>query len=144
MYDGIPLRLPHQIRRPAATAARAGVPAAEPDRGGPVTLLQVRVAEDERGPVLVLSGEADLTTLDQLNGALDAQIWAGARLLTVDLSGLTYADSASIAALLLAARTLRGQGGELELLHPQPIVARVLSLTGVDQAMTVRGAPERW
>ncbi len=105
-----------------------------------MTLLEACVTDGQYGPVLVLSGQADLTTLAQLNSALDAQIWAGPRLLTVDLSRLTYADSASIAALTLAARTLRGQGGELELLHPQATVARILSLTGVDQVVTIRGA----
>jgi anti-sigma B factor antagonist len=107
-----------------------------------VPLLEVSVSDGDNGPVLALSGEADLTTLRQLNSALDEQIWAGPRLLTVDLSRLRYADSATIAALVHAARTLRGQGGELELLRPQSAVARVLSLTGVDQALTVRGETE--
>ena len=87
---------------------------------------------------MVLSGEADLTTLDQLNSALNKQIWAGVRLLTVDLFHLRFADSATIAALALAARTLTAQGGQLELLRPQPAVARVLQLMGVDQAVTVK------
>jgi anti-sigma B factor antagonist len=107
-----------------------------------VPLLEVSVTDGQYGPVLALSGEADLTTLGQLNSALDEQIWAGVRLLTVDLSRLRYADSASIAALVQAARTLRGQGGDLELLRPQPSVTRILSLTGVDQALVIRGEGE--
>jgi anti-sigma B factor antagonist len=104
-----------------------------------VTLLQVSVADGEDGPLLVLSGEADLTTLGQLNSALAAQLHDGTGRLTVDLSGLRYADSASITALVRADRALRAKGGELELLHPQPAVARILSLTGVDQLVVVRG-----
>jgi anti-sigma B factor antagonist len=104
-------------------------------------LLQVSLTEAASGPLVVLSGEADLTTLAELNRALDEQIRAGARLVTVDLSGLRFADSASVVALAHAARALRNRGGDLELLHPQEAVARVLSLTGVDQALTVRGAP---
>jgi anti-anti-sigma regulatory factor len=34
------------------------------------------------------------------------------------------------------------QGGEMVLLSPQPIVARVLSLMGADQMITVRLGPE--
>lgn len=105
---------------------------------GVVDPLDISVADGESGPVVILSGEADLTTLDQLNSALDAQVWTGVRVLTVDLSRLRFADSASVAALMLTARTLRDQGGQLELLHPQPAVARVLELMGVDQALTVR------
>lgn len=108
------------------------------DQGDAVTLLQVCVSDSEYGPVLGLSGEADLTTLGQLTSALEAQIWAGTRLLTVDLSRLRYADSASIAAFVQAARSLRDQGGELELLRPQRAIARILALTGVDKILTVR------
>jgi anti-sigma B factor antagonist len=108
-----------------------------------VNLLDVFVTETESGPVVALSGEADLTTLDQLNGTLNAQIRGGARLVTVDLSRLRFADSASITALGQAARALRSHGGDLELLNPQPAIARVLKLTGVDQSLTVREAPQR-
>lgn len=117
-------------------------PLPELDQGGDVTLLDVCVADGENGPTLVLSGEADLTTLGQLNCVLEELIWTGTRLLTVDLSRLRYADSASIAALVQADRTLRGQGGQLEVLSPQQTVARVLNLTGVDQILTVRDMME--
>lgn len=91
--------------------------------------------------MLVLAGEADVTTLAQLNSALDTQVQTGVRLLTVDLSRLRFADSATVAALVLTARSLRDQGGQLEVLHPQPAVARILELTGADQILAVRGEP---
>lgn len=40
--------------------------------------------------------------------------------------------------LVLADRTLKQRGGGLALTHPQPVVARALSLLGVDQAIEVR------
>jgi anti-anti-sigma regulatory factor len=43
-----------------------------------------------------------------------------------------------IRALVLADRTLKQRGGGLALTHPQPVVARALSLLGVDQAIEVR------
>ena len=138
MFNSTSMRLRNHFRWPLAALAPARVPAVEAAQGGAVSLLHVSLNEGEHGPVLALSGEADLTTLGELNGALEEQIRAAARLLTVDLSMLRYADSASIAALVRAARTLREQGGELELLHPQQAVARILSLTGVDQVVTIR------
>lgn len=139
MFNSTSALLRNNVLRSLAVSARAGVSAAaEAAQGGTVSLLHVSVTEGEHGPVLALSGEADLTTLGQLNGALEEQIWTEARFLTVDMSMLRYADSASIAALVRAARTLREQGGELQLLHPQPAVARILSLTGVDQVVTIR------
>jgi len=103
-----------------------------------VGLLEISVAAGEAGPVLKLSGEADLTTVAELTGALSAQLAAGARHLTVDLSRLRFADSAVIRELVLAGRRLKGRCGGLALVHPQPVVARALSLLGVDQAIEIR------
>jgi anti-sigma B factor antagonist len=100
--------------------------------------LGIRVAAGESGPVLVLSGEADITTLAQLESALSAQLAAGAGALTVDLSGLGFADSATIGALVRAARTLRSQGRRLDLASPQPALARMLALLGVDEVVPIR------
>ena len=101
-------------------------------------LLEISVAVGETGSVLMLSGEADLTTAAELTDALTAQLATGARHLTVDLSRLRFADSAVIRALVLADRTLKNRGGGLALAYPQPGVARALSLLGVDQAIEVR------
>jgi anti-sigma B factor antagonist len=103
-----------------------------------VGLLEISVAAGEAGPVLTLSGEADLTTVAELTDALSAELAAGARHLTVDLSRLRFADSAVIRELVLADRRLKDRGGGLVLAHPQPVVARGLSLLGVDQAIEVR------
>jgi anti-anti-sigma factor len=101
-------------------------------------LLDISVAAGEAGPVLTLSGEADLTTVAELTEALTAQLANAASHLTVDLSRLRFADSAVIRALVLADRTLKKRGGGLTLAYPQPVVARVLSLLGVDQAIEIR------
>ena len=103
-----------------------------------VVQLEISVAAGESGPVLTLTGEADLTTAAALSTALTAQISGGAQHLTVDLSGLRFADSATISALVVAHHTLKDRGGNLVLLRPQPAVAKVLSLLGVDQVLVVR------
>jgi anti-sigma B factor antagonist len=95
-------------------------------------------AAGESGPVIVLSGEADLTVVPVLEEVLGTQVASGVPLVTVDLSGLTFADSAAIAVLVRASRALHERGGVLELVHPRPAVARTLALLGVDQALTVR------
>jgi anti-anti-sigma factor len=118
-------------------------PAAMPDSSGAgqdsaVTLLDIHVAAGDAGPVVMLSGEADVTTLGQLEDVLNAQLAAGARTLTVDLSELRFADSATIGALVRAARTLKAGGGRLDLTNPQPALAQMLALLGVDEVLTVR------
>jgi anti-anti-sigma factor len=109
------------------------------DRAAGHGTLTARVAAGESGPVIVLSGEADLTTAGELSALISAQLAGGVRQLTIDVSDLWFADSASIRTLLLAARTLRERGGSLVLLRPQQPVARVLALTGAEQMFTIRG-----
>lgn len=103
-----------------------------------VSLLGIAVESQQFSVVMRLSGEADLSTLGQLRDALNDQISGGARQLTIDLSGLRFADSSSIRALTDAHLALRAQGGTLELAAPQPNVARILVLLGIDQVLTVR------
>jgi anti-anti-sigma factor len=103
-----------------------------------VSPLQILVTAGQDTPVLKLSGEMDMESVPALSDALDTQLSGGTRQLTADLSGLRFADSASLRQLLLAARTLRKRGGDLILLNPQPSIARILDLTGIDQLVTVR------
>jgi anti-sigma B factor antagonist len=101
-------------------------------------MLEITVAAGAAGPVLTLSGETDLGSATALSQALTAQLSGGARHLTVDAAGLAFADSASVRALVLAGVTLKERGGVLVLAHPRPAVARVLSLMGADQVLTIR------
>ena len=85
--------------------------------------LRVSASAGPDGPVVVLSGEADPTTATVLREMLAAQLDTGARLVTVDASGLSFLDSASVRVLVLAARALQGRHGRLVLARPQPIGA---------------------
>lgn len=108
--------------------------------------LTASVAAGESGPVIVLAGEADLNSAGHLAELISAQVARGTRQLTVDVSGLRFADSATVRTLALAAKTLRQRGGSVVLLDPQQPVARILALTGADQVFTIRaeavGQPE--
>jgi anti-anti-sigma factor len=103
-----------------------------------VSLLEIAVEAGTSGPVVRLSGESDLSTAAQLRDAIAAQIAGGARHLVIDLSGLLFADSATINVFTGAHLALSDAGGTLELLGPQPAVARTMSLLGVDQVIAVR------
>ena len=103
-----------------------------------MSMLHGTVTAGPSGPVIVLAGEADLTTAAELNQLLAAHLDGGTTRLTVDLSGLRFADSAAIMELIHAHRAITQRGGNLEPTRPQPVVAKALSLLGVDQILTVR------
>jgi anti-anti-sigma factor len=106
-----------------------------------VTELSVSVsAEDREGgscTVVRLVGEADVTT-EALAEVLNAEAAKKPRLLLVDLSGLTFIDSAALHEVVRASRKVRADGGELALADPTPPVARILQLTALDQVIPVR------
>ena len=107
-------------------------------RGDPVAALRTSASAGADGPIVALSGEADATTATELRETLATQLGTGARLLTVDASGLSFLDSASLRVLILAARALRGRHGRLVFARPQPLVARLLEITGADRLLEVQ------
>ncbi len=107
-----------------------------------MSTLRASVTAGQSGPVVVLSGEADLSTAAQLSDLITTQLSAGTRNLTLDVSGLSFMDSMSTRIMVLAAKTLSERGGGLVLLRPQPAIARTLALMGADQMIIVRGGPE--
>ena len=111
-----------------------------------MSTLRASVSAGESGPVITLSGEADMTTVAELSELVTAQLSGGTSYLAIDASGLSFADSASVRVLMLAAVTLRKRGGALVLLRPQRALARMLEILGADQVITIReqadAAPE--
>jgi anti-anti-sigma factor len=89
--------------------------------------------------VITLSGEVDLSTIAELSDLVTAQLAGGTAHLTIDVSGMSFADSASMRVLMLAAMTLRKRGGGLVLLRPQPALTRLLAIMDADQVITVQG-----
>jgi anti-anti-sigma factor len=107
-----------------------------------VSTLRASVSAGESGPVITLSGETDITTVAELSELVTAQLSGGTLHLTIDASGLGFADSVSVRVLVLAARTLRQRGGGLVLLRPQRPLARMLEIMGAGQMITIRGETE--
>jgi anti-sigma B factor antagonist len=108
-----------------------------------VTELSVSVSvEDREGgsrTVVRLAGEADVTTW-ALAEVLGAEAAKKPRLLLVDVSGLTFIDSAALHQIVQAHRKLRADGCRLELVGPSPVVARILQLSAIDQVIPVRAS----
>jgi anti-anti-sigma factor len=100
--------------------------------------LQVKVVSGGSGPVLVLAGEADLTSITRLDEVLAAQVSGRAVQLTIDATNLRFADTASVRTLAMAAMKARTRAGSVTLLNPQPPVARLLDLLCVEEVFAIR------
>ena len=77
-------------------------------------------------------GEVDLATAhllrDRLLGVLREQAPA---VLDVDLAGVTFLDCTGISALVAVRNAAMRTGRQVRVTHPQPIVRRVLDVTGL-------------
>jgi len=97
--------------------------------------------EDGSRTLVRLVGEADVTTR-VLGDMLGAEGAKKPRLLLLDVSGLTFIDSAALHEIVRAYRKLRADGCRLALISPSPPVARVLQLSALDQVIPVHASAE--
>ena len=100
---------------------------------GPQPLFEFLPA-NEREPVTVrAAGDIDLTNVGQFQAALD-QAAAASSTITADMTAVTYCDSATIRALILAARQARLT---IQVSTAGPITGTLLKVSGLDQIATV-------
>jgi anti-sigma B factor antagonist len=82
-------------------------------------------------------GELDLATADGLAARGCAALARHARLLLLDLTGLSFCDARGLSALVQIANQADKTGCRYGLIAPRPLVAKVLRITGLDQRMPV-------
>src|SRR5690349_23160080 len=103
-----------------------------------MSLLEVPVVAGDLGPVVVLAGEADRSSLTQLTEVLTAQVSARTRYLTIDATNLRSIDQTTAQALMLAALIVLVQGGRAVLVNPRELVLQVLNRSRVTEMFTVQ------
>ena len=88
-----------------------------------------------------MSGDEDRATQSLRRRALSRALISCRADLTVDLSGLDFADSSLMLDLAMVAQRLRQAGRKLVLRDPQPHVQRLIELIGFDRLPGVHLAP---
>jgi anti-anti-sigma factor len=88
-------------------------------------------------PMLRCCGDEDRSTQARRRQALVRAMKARTDIV-VDLSELSWADVSLMLDFVTLARRLRVQGYELVLRHPQPQIAALLELVGLDRVPSVR------
>ncbi|MEY2580670.1 MAG: anti-sigma factor antagonist [Ilumatobacteraceae bacterium] len=92
--------------------------------------------------VVTVVGELDMADADQVAQVLVEAANAGRPILRVELSGLTFADSSAIKAIILGAKAAEEHGVTYELVNPHGRVQRLLQVTGLNKALNVVYEPQ--
>ena len=110
-----------------------------------VEIKKLAIEITERGgyPIVAVSGEIDLYTAPQFRDAL-AAVRDDAPALIVDLSRISYIDSAGLSALLLTYRRLSGRGAVLcAVARPDnPGVSGVIEVTRLNSLIPIHATVE--
>jgi anti-anti-sigma factor len=107
-------------------------------RGAGVSWLEVSVEAGDLGPVIVLAGDADSSSVTQLNEVLTAQVSGRTRHLTIDATNLRSIDPATAQTLMLAALIVMVQGGSTVLVNPQEPVLKMLNHARTTEMFTIQ------
>lgn len=90
-------------------------------------------------PVVALRGDLDISGSADAVSAI-AGLTARRQVVIVDLSSVDFMDCFSLRALLRTRTLARQKGSDVHLAAPQPVVRRLLELTGSDAVFTVHGS----
>src|SRR6476659_3620151 len=91
----------------------------------------------ELSNVLPLKGEIDLHVSPSVTASLNAMIEKKPRRLVVDLSEVTYIDSAGLAALIEAMQKVEGYGGKFLVAGLQETVRSIFEISRLDQVFQI-------
>jgi len=105
--------------------------------------FQVQVVHgDSTEPMLRLAGELDIAGVAELEAVFEALESLSAEVIHVDLSQLSFLDSAGLQALLAADGRGRDVGRRLVFIQCENrAVRRVFELTGMERYLQINGAP---
>jgi anti-anti-sigma factor len=104
------------------------------DRG-----LRIGVSRTEDETVLLIAGEVDLSTTDQLAEAVRAELRDPPTRLVLDLARMTFCDSIGLGTLIVLSRAARNQNTFLQLRNADETFLRTVEITGVGAGLNIAG-----
>ena len=87
--------------------------------------------------IIKLEGEVDLYAAPELKDHVNGAIERGKNKLILDLSEATFIDSTTLGILVSGMKRLRPRGGMLAVLCPDPTMARIFDITGLNRMLSV-------
>ena len=92
--------------------------------------------------LIKLQGEVDLYAAPDLKDHVNNAIEGGKTLLILDLSDATFIDSTTLGILVSGMKRLRPRGGRLAVLCPDPTMAKIFDITGLNRMFSVHETRE--
>ena len=99
--------------------------------------MKYRIVDHDTGPTLVLSDQLLFDHRDRFDTAIDKLLARKQPQVAVDMSGLTYMDSAGLGMLLTLRDRADHAGATVRLLRPGKDVAELLDLACFDSLFTI-------
>jgi anti-sigma B factor antagonist len=99
--------------------------------------MDIQVSQTSGVSLVVLQGDLDMGTADQVKRTLMELVQKGQSKLVVDLAGVSYIDSSGLGALVAAMKQARGVGGNLKLCGLQDDVRSIFEMTRLIKVIAV-------
>ena len=105
-------------------------------------LFDLQITRCQGWVVVAPTGELDLASAPRLRQEILPVLLGGEHRVVVDLGGIDFVDSVGAGLLVAVRKRAVALGGELRLARPEPQVARVLELAGIDRIVEVSDTVE--
>lgn len=104
--------------------------------------VTVTTSQQEGVFILALGGDIDVATAVTVRDALDRVIAAGHHHVVMDLNEVRFLDSTGLGVMVGRLKAVRDLGGDMHLVCTSSRIARVLSLTGLDEVFSLHDTVE--
>jgi anti-sigma B factor antagonist len=97
----------------------------------PHTHLEIRSEREADNGRVRLSGELDLASVAGVEQAVDAALAQGVRMLTLELSGLSFVDSSGLRLFIVLSQRATAEGWKFSMTQPQEQAMTVFRVSGL-------------
>jgi anti-anti-sigma factor len=100
--------------------------------------LDISVHHEPEETVVALAGELDIGTVSRLRTAVDEALSDSPSRLVLDMGSVTFCDSQGLGTLVVLNREVTRARSSLVLTNVSDFLDRLLKVTGLHQAFTIR------